>query len=136
MSVSVSGWANERLAGPVAVVVALAATLFANLSSEDGNGGTGPAIVCAAAVLIAGGVVYGLIVPRARRGARLSRAAMYMGIAAFVSVLAFWSGLPLVIAPAAIVLAASAPARDRDATIAYVLATIAIVLTVVGLVFG
>jgi CBS domain containing-hemolysin-like protein len=135
MSVSLSGWANERLVGPLAVAVVVAATLWMNLSSDDGNGGTGPAIVCAAVSVVAGLVVFGRIVPRSRSGRGPARAALYMSIAAFVSVAAFWSGLPFVLAPAALVLVAYSE-RDRDTNIAVVLSTIAILLAAAGAIFG
>ena len=81
----------------VGLVAATLTTLFAHDWAE--------VISMVALIAVVTGVVFGVAVPRSLRGERPGRPALaYAIVAALVSVPAFWTGLPLVLGVAAMIL--------------------------------
>lgn len=81
----------------VALVAATLTTLFAHTWAE--------AISMVALILMASAVVYGVVVPRGlRREGAAGTALTFAVVAALLIVPAFWTGLPLVLGVAAVVL--------------------------------
>lgn len=81
----------------VAVVVVLGAL------TGPGEQGTSELIFTAGIALIAGAIVFGLVVPWAKNAAdaratgRPARAGLVMSILGFLTVVVFWSGLPIIL---------------------------------------
>lgn len=81
----------------VGIVAATLTTLFAHDWAE--------AISMVALIAVVTGVVFGVAVPKSLRGERPGRPALaYAIVAALLSVPAFWTGLPLVLGIAAMIL--------------------------------
>lgn len=100
--------------------------------------------VIVAAVLVVTAIVFGLLVPAGMRAieqrtATASRWALGHAIAAVVALVVFWSGLPLILGSAAVLLAVtglrSQPAT-KQLTIARGLGIVAIVVAVVVSILG
>jgi hypothetical protein len=127
--------ANERLVGPIAVAIALGAVAVANFAGSGDNGGAGAFAICVVVSLAAGGLVFGRVVPRAKAGSRPGRTALVLAVVSVVCLAAFWSGLPQVLAPAAIVAGLARP-RNGESTAAVVLASVAYVLSLVAVFVG
>lgn len=112
--------------------IALAA---ANFAGDGENGGAGPyAVTLAVSLLIAAGL-FGWAIPRTERPAR---AGLVAAAFALLSVPVFWSGLPYVLGPAAIVYGLLGRARADGggaATAAVVLGALATVLAAGGIVW-
>lgn len=135
MSATLSGITNERLIGPLVAAVALGAIAVANFVSEGENGGAAAFAVSAVIVIAVAALLFGRLLPRARAGARPGRTALIMAVTAVVLLAVFWSGLPQVVAPAAIALGLAAP-RSGESIAAVVLATVAYALSLVAVVVG
>jgi hypothetical protein len=135
MSVSLSGITNARLVGPVAIALAVAATAIANFGGSGDNGGAGPFAICAVVTLAVGALLFARVVPNAVEGSRPARAALVLAGLSVLALAAFWSGLPQVIAPAAIVVGLSAP-RSRGSVTAVTIASVAYALSLVAAVVG
>jgi CBS domain containing-hemolysin-like protein len=129
------GIANERVVGPVAVAIALGAVAVASFAGSGGNGGAGPFAICAVVALAVGALVFGRVVPRAKAGDRPGRTALILAVVSVLALAAFWSGVPQVLAPAAILLGLTAP-RNGESTAAVVLGSVAYVLSLVGVFVG
>jgi hypothetical protein len=126
---------NERVAGPIAVAVALGAVAVANFAGSGDNGGAGPFAICAVISLAVAALVFGRVVPRAKAGSRPGRTALVLAILSVVSLAAFWSGLPQILAPAAIVVGLARP-RSGESTAAVVLGSVAYALSLVAVFVG
>ncbi len=145
-------WSTRgRLAGTGVVAVAAAASMAVYAAYGDphpkASQEQGVPFLIAISVMV-GAVVFGLLVPRALQAVRVAspgapRWALGHGIVAVVLVAAFWSGLPLVVGPAAVILGVegrrwaeqqSQPRGRYSATLALGLVALAvsIALTVVG----
>lgn len=88
-------------AGVAAAVLTAIALAVANFIGAGGNGGPAEyagTLVLSLVVLVA---LFGWVIPRTEHPAR---AGVIVGLLAALSVAAFWSGLPYVLGPAAIVL--------------------------------
>ena len=110
-----------------AVVIVLGNT---NLRSGE-HGGTGPMIVSLALCALAAAILYRLLVSGRRLGSGLALSMM-----ALASMVVFWSGLPIVLGPAALVVGIQVPGR-RNARIAVLLGgAVAVVAFVLGVVAG
>jgi hypothetical protein len=107
--------ANIRQIVPFAVagtVTALALTAIGTIGGEnDRYDATDWLTVSVPIVLVAGAVVFGLVVPRIIRGARASTGGLVLGVLALVSIVAFYLGLPAILAGAAAACAAAARTR-------------------------
>lgn len=135
MSAAVTGITNERIVGPLVALIALGALAVANFMGEGENGGPAEFAVTAVVALAVAAVLFGRVVPNARESARAGRTALVLAVLAVVTLVAFWSGLPQVLAPAAIVLGLAAP-RGREAVAATVLGSVAYALSLVGVFIG
>jgi predicted membrane channel-forming protein YqfA (hemolysin III family) len=87
-------------AGCAAAVLAAVALAAANFTGDDSNGGTGPYAVTLVASVALVGVLFGWAIPRVERP---SRTGVVVGVLGVLSIAAFWTGLPYVLGPAAIV---------------------------------
>ena len=110
-------------AGVLAVALAAVALAVANfVSTEPGeNGGAGAYAVTLVLSLVVAAAIFGWAIPRTERPGHVGLAVGAIGL---LSVAAFWSGLPYVLGPAAIVLGLlgrSRPGQRTPATIAVVL---------------
>jgi hypothetical protein len=112
--------------GIVAAILTAAALAAANFIGDAGENGGGPEYVVTLAVslLVAVGL-FGWVIPRTTRPAKVG---LVVGVIALLSVAAYWTGLPYVLGPAAIVLGQLGRARPETrtpATIAVVLGALA-----------
>ena len=90
-------YAGGGLAAAAAVIVA------GNTNLPKGeSGGLGPALVTAVACLVAGGLLFGVVLPRVRR---IERTTIVCGALSVASLLVFWSGLTPVLAAATLAIA-------------------------------
>jgi hypothetical protein len=102
---------TARAVGAFAAALALAALAVANfVGAEDENGGGGPFAVTALFAVALVAALFWWYIPRAERP---GVAGVAVGVLAVVSLLAFWSGLPFVLGPAATLLGTLA--RNREA---------------------
>ncbi len=99
---------------------ALAVANFVGTEPGDNGGGVEYAITLGGSLLLAI-ALFGWVIPRIDRPAR---AGLVVGLLGLLSLAAFWSGLPYVLGPAAIVLGLAGRARAGSRTPA----TIAVVL--------
>ena len=106
----------RSLATFVAVAgVALAAGLAAWGTFSENDHEKGEYLVVLGIIGVAALVVFGWIVPRALRNQSGGVAGLVLGVLAVLTIAAFWSGLPPVLAAGAIVLGlAGWNARDRE----------------------
>jgi hypothetical protein len=110
-------------AGVLAVALAAVALAVANfVSTESGENGGGAAYIATLGIsLLVAAAVFGWAIPRSEHPARVG---LVVGVIGLLSVAAFWSGLPYVLGPAAIVLGLIGRARPGQRTPA----TVAVVL--------
>jgi hypothetical protein len=116
---------NVLGAGAAAATLTAVALAAANFAGDGGNGGVGPYAITLVASLAVAVVLFGWAIPRIDRPAR---AGLIVGILGVLSIAAFWSGLPYVLGPAAIVLGLLGRARTEGrgaATVAVVLGLLA-----------
>jgi hypothetical protein len=135
MSAAVTGIRNERLVGALAAVIAIGALAIANFVTEGENGGTGPFIVTSVIAVFGAAVLFGRVVPGAIEGPRPARTALVLAALALLTGVVFWSGLPQVLGPAAIVLGLAAP-RNGESVAAIAIGSIAYVASLVACVIG
>jgi hypothetical protein len=112
--------------GIVAAVLTAAALAAANFLGDAGENGGGPAyaVTLAVSLLVAVGL-FGWVIPRTTRPARVG---LVVGVVALLLIAAYWTGLPYVLGPAAIVLGQLGRASSETrtpATIAVVLGALA-----------
>ena len=110
-------------AGVLAVALAAVALAVANfVSTEPGESGGGAAYAATLAIsLLVAAAVFGWAIPRTERPGHVGLAVGAIGL---LSVAAFWSGLPYVLGPAAIVLGLlgrSRPGQRTPGTVAVAL---------------
>jgi hypothetical protein len=141
MSESVTAPApRTAAAGPIAtalgvgLVLALAVVVVGNTNVDAGeNGGLWPGVVTGVLCVVLAAVLYWLV---RDRWAGSARACLVLGILAVVALVAFWSGVPLVLAGSAWATAAGAGPGSRPLLVgkglALLSAVLAIVVTVVG----
>jgi hypothetical protein len=135
MSAAVTGITNERMIGPIAAAIAIGALAVANFVADGDNGGAGPFAVTAVITLVVAALLFGRVVPAARESSRSGRTALALAVLAALTLVAFWSGLPQVLAPAAIVIGLAAP-RSGESVAAVVLGSIAYVASLVAVFIG
>jgi hypothetical protein len=136
MSAAISGIKSERIAGPIVALIALGALAVANFDKGPGEQG-GPAeyALMGTVALLVTALVFGRVIPNARQGARAGRVALIMAVAATLTLVFFWTGLPYVFAPAAILLGSAAP-RSGESVAAVTLGSAAYLLGLVGVFFA
>jgi Mg2+/Co2+ transporter CorB len=135
MSAALTGIRGTRIAGPFAALIALGAIAVANFMGDGENGGAVEFAVSAVVMLAVAVLLFGRVVPKAEQGPKPGRVALVLAVIATLTLVAFWSGLPQIIAPAAIVLGMSAP-RSRESVAAVTLGTVAYALALVGVFVG
>ena len=104
---------NVLGAGAAAATLTAVALAAANFAGDGGNGGVGPYAITLDASLAVAVVLFGWAIPRIDRPAR---AGLIVGVLGVLSIAAFWSGLPYVLGPAAIVLGLLGRARTKSGT--------------------
>jgi hypothetical protein len=119
---------DERLAGGLAVLLAIGALAAANFTGTDENGGAGPYVIGVAACAIVAAVLFARVLPGA---ANPARASWILAALALVTCVVFWTGLPIVLGMGAVY---SGLRADRRAPAA--LGALAVVLGVVGCFIG
>ena len=119
-------------AAAVLTAVALAA---ANFVGDGENGGAGAYAITLVASLLIAAVLFGWAIPRIERPARMG---LIVGVLGLLSIAAYWTGLPYVLGPAAIVLGLLARSRVEEknggtaAVILGLLATLGGIAAVIG----
>jgi hypothetical protein len=107
--------ANTRQVVPFAIagtITALALTAIGTIGRDNNRHDTADWLTLnVPIILVAGALVFGLVVPRINRGARPSTGALVLGVLALVSIVAFYLGLPAILAAAAAACAAAARTR-------------------------
>jgi hypothetical protein len=119
---------DERLAGGLAMLLAIGALAFANFSGNGDDGGAGPYAITLAACGIVTAVLFGRVLPAA---ANPARASWILAALALLSCVVFWSGLPIVLGMAAVYSGLRA-----DSNVPAALGALAVVLGVVGCIVG
>jgi hypothetical protein len=110
-------------AGVAAAALAAVVLALANFVAEGENGGIGPYLGTLAVSVAIAAVLFGWAIPRSERP---GRAGLIAAGFALLSLPVFWTGLPYVLGPAAIVYGLAARARaDRTGTTAIVLGALA-----------
>jgi hypothetical protein len=112
------------LAAPPTAAVGLALALVIIFASnyhvgKDESGGTGPALVTAIGCLVLTAVLFGVVLPRTRRG---TKTAMILGAVAIATIAIFWSGATPVLAAASFAATAGASSTRRGTRTVQVLA--------------
>ncbi len=131
------GSSTRSAIAPAAIITVIAATVLAAFGSfADGTDGgehsVGEFLVVVAFILVAAGVVFGLVVPRFLDRPSAAGVGLGLSIAALVLVMAFWSGLPPVLGVGGILLGKAARDRGRGglATAAITVGALALVADV------
>jgi hypothetical protein len=118
---------NINGTGLAAAVLAALALAVANFTGTGDNGGGIEYASTLAVSLLVAVALFGWVIPRSDRPARTG---LVIGLLAVLSVAAFWSGLPYVLGPAAVVLGVLGRAGSESraqGTVAIVLGTLATV---------
>jgi len=135
MSTTATGITSERLIGPIAAAIAVGATAVANLFvSGDESGSATIFAGCAVVTLAVAALLFGRVVPRAKEG-NPARVGLVLAALSVLTLLVFWSGLPQILAPAAIVLGLAAP-RSGESIAAVAIGSLAYAASLVGAVIG
>jgi hypothetical protein len=125
------------MVGPIAAAGAVAAAALANLGNlttqKGEEGGFGDFASCALISLVLAAVLFGWAVPRWQGSARASLVLAGLSV---LSLGAFWAGIPVVVAPAAIVVALGAERRTTQHNVAIGIATLALLAGVFAALFG
>jgi hypothetical protein len=119
---------DERLAGGLAMLLAIGALAAANFSDPGENGGAGPYAIGVAACAIVAAVLFARVLPGSGNPARAS---WILAVLALVTCVVVWTGLPIVLGMGAVY---SGLRADRPAPAA--LGALAVVLGVVGCFVG
>jgi hypothetical protein len=131
MSATVNGLTNTRLIGPAVVAVAMGALAVANFVTEGDNGGAAPFAVATGIAAVLALVLFGRTIPRTIESGQPARVGLVLGAIGVLSLAVFWSGVPYVLGPAAIVLGLAAP-RSSEATAAVAIGAVTYVAALVG----
>lgn len=93
---------SERTMAPVAIGAIVMATALAAIGTWGATGGdthgTREFLIVCAIIAVAAAVVFGWIVPRGLQREAAGAAALTLSILGLVSIAAFWSGLPPILA--------------------------------------
>jgi hypothetical protein len=119
---------DERLAGGLAVLIAIGALAAANFSGSGDNGGAAPYAITVGACVLVAAVLFARVLPGA---ANPARASWILAALALVTCVVFWTGLPIVLGMAAVY---SGLRADRAAPAA--LGALGVVLGIVGCLIG
>ena len=131
MPTTMSRSLDERVVGAAALVLALAGVAYANFGASGDNGGAGPFAITAVALVLIAALVYGRILPATDSPAKV---ALWCAAIAVVTLVAFWSGLPMLLGVAAVV--AGVRADTTAGTVAAAVGALAAVAGLVGCIIG
>ena len=130
-------WMNRSAMAIAAAAAAAALTAIGQFKGSTVGDEWGAWLIELAAIVIATGLVFWLVVPRSLDSSNkvIARNALVLGVIGFLSLVVFWLGLPTVLAAGAAYLAANvdraSTGRQRGFTIAaLVLAGVTVVLAV------
>jgi hypothetical protein len=121
---------RRLLAGVAAAALTAALLAVANFAGSTEYGGGGEYAVTLGGSLVLAAALFGLATPRLDRPAR---AGLIAGGLAVLSVAVFWSGLPYVLGPAAVVLGLLGRAREEGRTAGGVAVALGTLATVGGI---
>jgi hypothetical protein len=130
-------WMNRNAVAVTAAVVAAALTAIGQFKDSTVGAEWGAWLIELAAIVLAAGVVFWLVVPRSLAGstAVIARTALILGVLGFLSLVVFWLGLPTVLAAGAAYLAANTDrpsGRQHGFTVAaLMLAGVTVVLAII-----
>ena len=113
------------LAAAALTAIALAAANFVNADQSENGGGIEYALTLGASLVVAL-ALFGWAIPRS---ARPDRAGLVVGAIGVLSLAAFWSGLPYVLGPAAVVLGLAGRSRGDGSTAATVAVALGAITT-------
>ena len=117
--------------GAGGLVLAAFVIIAGNTGLKPGeNGGTGPLIISLVVCTAVAVALFGWLVPGSTNPGRTS--VIFVGLAA-VSLLAFWSGLPAVLATAAMALAVRAGSDPRSRVVLVVGAVVCLLIVAAGI---
>jgi hypothetical protein len=119
---------DERLAGGLAMLLALGALAAANFSGNGDDGGAAPYVITIAVCAIVAAVLFARVLPNAANPAAASWILAALGL---VTLVVFWSGLPIVLGMGAVYSGLRA-----DHNVPAALGALAVVLGVVGCLVG
>jgi peptidoglycan/LPS O-acetylase OafA/YrhL len=119
---------DERLAGGLAVLLAIGALAAANFAGDGSSGGAGPYAITVAACAIVAAVLFARVLPGVANPAAASWILAALGL---ISCVVFFTGLPIVLGMGAVY---SGLRADRRAPAA--LGALAVVLGIVGCFVG
>ena len=132
---------SERTMAPVAIGAIVMATALAALGtfgdSAEQNQARAFLVVCAV-IAVAAAVVFGWIVPRGLQREATGAAALTLSILGLVSIAAFWSGLPPILAAGGALLGWAGHNAERGRGLcraAFVIGALALVADVAAYVF-
>ena len=131
MPTTMSGSLDERVMGAAALVLALAGAASANFGAGGENGGAGPFAITAVALVLIAALVFGRVLPATASPAKV---AIWCAALAVVTLVAFWSGLPMLLGVAAI--AAGMRSETTAGTVAAIVGALAAVAGLVGCIIG
>jgi quinol-cytochrome oxidoreductase complex cytochrome b subunit len=130
---------RETLIGLGAVVVAVMVAAVANLSGQAAS--LGEVLILLGFVLVVAAIVFGLVVPWAKRtmemgaGNRPAKTGMVLSILGFITIVAFWSGLPVILGAGGAAL--GQVGRERAASVGRSgLSLVALIIGVIAVVGG
>jgi CBS domain containing-hemolysin-like protein len=135
MSATLSGITNTRLVGAASVAVAVAALAVANFAADGENGGAGPFAITSAIAVLTALLLFGRVLPRAMERPNAGRVALVLAALTLLTSVIFWSGLPQVLGPAAIILGLATP-RSGESFAAIGIGSVAYVASLVACVIG
>jgi quinol-cytochrome oxidoreductase complex cytochrome b subunit len=92
---------RETIIGLGAVVVAVAVAAAANLAGDVAS--TGEVLILLGFVMLIGAIVFGLVIPWAKKtmaegsSNRPAKTGIVLSVLGFITIVAFWSGLPVIL---------------------------------------
>ena len=116
--------------GVAAALLTAAALAAANFTGSGDNGGGAEYALTLGVSLILALALFGWVIPRTNRSAR---AGLVVGLLAILSLAAFWSGLPYVLGPAAVVLGVLGRSRGESRPQATTAIALGALATIAGL---
>jgi hypothetical protein len=122
--IMVSGFVAAAL-----TAVALAAANFLSAETSENGGGIEYAVTLGGSIAVAL-ILFGWLIPRT---ARPGRAGLVTGLIGVLSLAAFWSGLPYVLGPAAVVFGLLGRARDGERAQATAAVVLGVLVSAAGI---
>ena len=97
---------SQQVVAPVAIASIALATVLAAVGTWAGGDeqGTREFLIVCAIIAVAGAIVFGLVVPRGLQREAAGATALTLSVLGLLTVLAFWSGLPPILAGGGVLL--------------------------------